>query len=101
MFTHYYDTNEYFFQYQTEVPFELRSSVFDLDSSRKSNFLTITKLRHSSMSSKLPEKAGQLLKLMRKLNETCVDRSIKDYHKKHFNKFADFDSLIEIIEQKC
>ncbi|GMT27334.1 hypothetical protein PFISCL1PPCAC_18631, partial [Pristionchus fissidentatus] len=101
LFTHYYDPNDYTFQYETSVPFELRSSLFDLDSRHDSKFLTSSKLRHSLKRSKLPEKAGQLLKLIRKLNEKCIDKSIQEYHTKHAGKFADFESLIGEITENC
>ncbi|GMT27352.1 hypothetical protein PFISCL1PPCAC_18649 [Pristionchus fissidentatus] len=38
---------------------------------------------------------------MRKLNETCVDRSIQEYHKNYVHKLANFESLIGINAQKC
>ncbi|GMT27381.1 hypothetical protein PFISCL1PPCAC_18678, partial [Pristionchus fissidentatus] len=37
----------------------------------------------------------------RLMNETCIDKSIQIYHKTHFGKFADFDSLIDIIMANC
>ncbi|GMT27384.1 hypothetical protein PFISCL1PPCAC_18681, partial [Pristionchus fissidentatus] len=35
------------------------------------------------------------------LNETCVDKSVQAYHKEHTGKFADFNSLIDIITGNC